>query len=115
MKPDDVLRRLVAIFPAFGPYWDRDDLFREADGSFTFCGVFAVFSSFVRESAERLPAASLGELGQFLDECMREPGNELDTSTATCFLENIQGEPADRILREFLNGNALRFLQQFER
>ena len=111
--PEDVVQRLVAVFPAFGPYWAADDLFK-TDGAFTFCGVFSTFSFFVRDEFERLPVGSLRALGEFLEECMAEPGSEIDNAAATCFLENLSGEPLSPVLKAFLTGNPLRFFEQFD-
>ena len=113
-SPDDVVRRLVTMFPAFGPYWASDDSFRTDDGAFTFCGVFATFTHFFRDSFERLSVGSLQALGEFLEECMAEPGSEIDTAAATCFLEHVTGEPLSPVLKTHLKGNPLRFFDQLD-
>ena len=112
--PGDLLRRLVGIFPAFGAWWDSDDTFRADDGGFTFCGVFMSFSHIFRDAFEQLTVASLRALGELLEECMREPHSDLDTAAATCFLENVTGEPLSPVLKVFLSGNALHFFEQFD-
>jgi hypothetical protein len=42
LSPQAILEHLVALFPGFAGVWDDPaNLFREKDGSFTPCGVFA--------------------------------------------------------------------------
>ena len=112
--PDDVRRRLVTLFPAFGPFWESYDLFETEDGAFTHCGVFMTFTHFFRDAFEGLPVGSLRALGEFLEECMAEPGSDIDTAAATCFLENVTGEPLSPAFKAFLTGNPLRFFEQFD-
>lgn len=112
--PADVLQRLVAIFPAFSTYWRSEDSFRADDGAFTFCGVFSTFTWYFRDSFEQLSVAALREVGQFLEECMVEPNSEIDTAAATCFLENVHGEPMAPVLKVFLTGNALQYFEQLD-
>jgi hypothetical protein len=114
MAPTDVLQRLVSIFPAFGAYWQSDDTFKAGDAAFTYCGVFASFTHWFRESFDQLPAASLRALGEFVGECMKEPNSDIHTAAAACFLENVTGEPLSPKFKAFLSGNALRFFEQFD-
>ena len=114
MTPAEVLHQLVTLFPGFRPYWEAEDSFRSDDGTFTFCGVFATYTWYFKESFRDLSAASLHALGEFLEECMADPNDELDTAAATCFLENLAGEPPARVLQPFLAGNALQYLEQLD-
>jgi hypothetical protein len=93
MIPSDVKAKLVAMFPEFVPYWDSSgNHFRDDDGSYTLCGVFAQFSHFVRERFSSLSPSELGELGRFIEQCMERPGSDLANAAATCLLENVAGE-----------------------
>jgi hypothetical protein len=111
-----ILKRLIALFPGFAEYWERsDNCFRNDDGSFTRCGVFAAFSHFFCEKYEELPKDELAELGQFLSECMESSDRRLADAAGTCFLENVAGERFDRDFREHLSGEALRFYSYWSR
>jgi hypothetical protein len=111
MTPQALLDRLVALFPDFRAYWDdAGNCFSEDDGSFTLHGVFAEFTHFFRERHAVLPAEQVAALGKFVSECMA-PANDgpLDNAAATCFVENIAGEPSDRELSPHLTGEARRY------
>ena len=115
MTPDSFLSRLFEIFPDFAAQWSSpDDLFREDDGAFTYCGVFAEFGAFFREHYRRFPKPQLAELSTLLDECMSEDGSEINTAASTCFLENVAGEPFSRNFGEYLRGTPARYFAQFD-
>jgi hypothetical protein len=110
MTAQDILDRLVALFPEFAAVWDRpDNCFRDDDGSFTSCGVFAEFSHYFRERYDQFPPARVAELGRFVTECVTGPDRELADAAATCFLENVAGERFSRDFRRHLRGEALRW------
>jgi hypothetical protein len=93
MTSDEVLHKLVAILPGFGPFWDSlENGSRDDDSSFTLYGPFTECSHFVREQYETLTNGRLDKLGSFIGECMTPPGTELDNVAATCFLENLAGQ-----------------------
>jgi hypothetical protein len=113
MTPQDLLDRLTALFPDFRAYWDDPgNCFRDDDGPYTLHGVFAEFTGFFRERHAVLPHDRIAALGTFVSECMA-PANDgpLDNAAATCFVENIAGEPYDRELSSHLTGEARRYWQ----
>ena len=111
MSPSQVLASLTSIFPEFGTYWNSaDNLFREEDGSFTHCGVFAEFSHFVRERFTSLSPVQLDALGHFVEACMQHQPSDLDTAVATCFLENVTSEIFTPALASHLGSRAVGFL-----
>ena len=113
MTPQGLLDRLVALFPDFRAYWDDPgNCFRDDEGSFTLHGVFAEFTGFFRGRHAALPADRIAALGAFVSECMA-PADDgpLDNAAATCFVENIAGEPCDRELSPHLTGEARRYWQ----
>ncbi|HET7004832.1 MAG TPA: hypothetical protein VFK65_05020 [Candidatus Binatia bacterium] len=116
MTAQQLLDRLTKLFPGFESYWDDpENCFREDDGSFTVCGVFSEFSSFFREHFVEFPVHSLSRFGDFVTECMSGSSIELDDATATCFLENVAGEPFSSAFRRFLKGPALKFYEEVDR
>ena len=113
MTPQALLDRLVALFPDFRAYWvDPGNSPRDEDGSFTLHGVFVEFTGFFRDRHAALPADRIAALGAFVSECMA-PADDgpLDNAAATCFVENIAGEPCDRELSPHLTGEARRYWQ----
>ena len=111
MTPRALLDRLVALFPDIRAYWDDPgNCPRDEDGSFTLHGVFAEFTGFFRGRHAALPADRIAALGAFVSECMA-PADDgpLDNAAATCFVENIAGEPCDRELSPHLTGEAKRY------
>jgi hypothetical protein len=115
MTPDELVARLVGLFPEFAEQWNAPgNLFREDDGSFTACGAFAEFSHFVHDRYEELPDERLQALGWILAECMADPESDLDEATATCFLENVAAERFHEDFKRFLIGRPLEFYAQFD-
>jgi hypothetical protein len=111
MTPQALLERLVTLFPDFRAYWDDPgNCFRD-DGSFTLHGVFAEFTGFFRERHAVLPADRVAALGAFVSECMAPFDSPLDNAAATCFVENISGEPCERELSPHLVREARRYWQ----
>jgi hypothetical protein len=115
MTAVDLRAKLVSLFPEFAVQWDSpENVFRESDGSFSVCGLFAEFSHFVRDRSASLTPPTLDELGLLLESCLDERDPELDAAAATCFLENISGEEFTRALSSHLGPKARSFLAQFE-
>jgi hypothetical protein len=113
MTPDELVARLVGLFPDFADVWDDpDNASRDDDGSFTLCAVFSELSHYVRERYEELPPARLQGLGWMLAECMAEPDSELDEAAATCFLENVAAERFHHDFESYLLGRPLEFYAQ---
>jgi hypothetical protein len=112
MTAPEVYQKLVAMFPDFAEWWDDPgNCFREADGSFTNCGVFAEFSHYVRERFGHLPASSLAELGRFIEQCVESP--ELENAAATCFVENVAGEQFTPVLATHFGRRAREILSYY--
>jgi hypothetical protein len=113
MTPQALLDRFVALFPDLRAFWDdAGNYSRNDDGSFTLHGVFAQLTDFFRERHAALPPDRVAALAAFVSECMA--GNDdgpLDNAAATCFVENIAGEPCDRELAPHLTGEAKRYWQ----
>jgi hypothetical protein len=115
LTPDELIARLVGLFPDFAEQWNApDNLSREDDGSFTICGAFSEFSHYVCERYEHLPVERLQALGWILAECMADPDSDLDEAAATCFLENVAAERFHEDFKRFLIGRPLEFYAQFD-
>jgi len=79
MTPDELVGRLVQLFPDFAAHRDEaENLADEDEEGPTLCGAFSEFSDYFRERYEELPPARLQALGWVLAECMAEPDSELD-------------------------------------
>ncbi len=110
----DVLDGLTQIFPDFTSYWRSEgDIFREQDGTFTPCGLFLVFTGFVRGHYGRFNPEVIDALVIYLEECMDWSKLDLHNDVATCFLENLTDEPFSEDLRSHLRGRALEYFSQF--
>ena len=103
--------RLADLLPGFAAHWSKgDSLFLADDGSFTVHGVFAECSHFVRENYRTLPAAATAGLSSFVSDCLEgRYGPEADNAAATCFLENLAGEPFHQAFAEQLRPAAKKF------
>jgi hypothetical protein len=91
----DTLGRLL---PGFCSHWAKgDSLFITPSGEFTVHGVFAECSHFVRENFDSMPPETVQGLAEFLSDCLEgKAGADFDSAAATCFLENLAGEPFHR-------------------
>jgi hypothetical protein len=73
------------------------------------CTEFSASSRFFRERHEALASDRVAALGEFVSECMASSQAELGNAAATCFVENIAGEPCDCELARHLTGEARRY------
>jgi hypothetical protein len=113
MTPDELVERLVQLFPDFAVHRDEAEPLENEDDAPTLCGAFTEFSDFFRERYEELPELRLQALGWVLAECMAEPDSELDEATATCFLENVAAERFHADFERFLIGRPLELYAQW--
>jgi hypothetical protein len=113
LTPHQLLDCLIAIMPDFAEQWaSPDNLFRDDDRSFSYCGVFADCSHYVRNNFERLTSGQRTSLADLIEQCMSRPGTEIDTAAATCFLENLVGEPFSLEWKACLSGRAAEFVRR---
>ena len=113
MTPDELVGRLVELFPDFAAHRDEaESASHEADDP-TLCGAFTEFSDYFRERYEEPPPTHLQALGWVLAECMAEPDSELEEAAATCFLENVAAERFHADFERFLIGRPLEYYAQF--
>jgi hypothetical protein len=111
MAANDLLERLFSRFPEFAQQWnDPDNLFRNDDGSFTEWGVFSEFALYIRDNYQSLQLQDLQLLALWIEENLAAEAEPVSNAVATCFLENLAGEPAIEYLKRFLGVRARRFL-----
>lgn len=114
LEPEELLARLLTLFPDFRAHWeDADNDEREPDGSFTLHGAFAAFSVFFCERYESLPPERLQGLAWLLLECMADPDSPLDEAAAGGFLENVAVERFHSDFERYLIGRPLEFYAQW--
>ena len=114
MPPEELLARLVALFPDFAAHWDDpENDAHEPDGSFTLHDAFAEFSVYFSEQYEALAPERLQALSWLLLECMADPDSDLDEAAATGFLENVAGERFHSDFERYLIGRPLEFYAQW--
>ena len=110
MTAADILDRIIARFPDFAGAWNSpDNCFREDDGTFNRCGVFAEFSHYFRDRYEQFSSTQIAEVGQLVTECVASSDQDLSSAAALCFLENVAAERFSPDFKRHLNGEALRF------
>ena len=113
--PQDTLRCLVQLFPAFDAYWRADDNdFVLADGYFTHHGLFLEFTNFFRENSATFGHDELRKFTDAVNSWFGGASESLDNAVATCFLEGIAGEPSALRLKPLLSQPALAYLAQWE-
>ena len=99
LTPNAKFDDIVGIFPDFKEYWESEgDHFRTDDGSFTFHGLFAVLSHYVRDNYSQMSEGKRAELFRFIEACISngEADGEIVDAIHTCFLENLSDDiPAE--------------------
>jgi hypothetical protein len=113
MTPDELVDRLVELFPDFAAHREETEDVPGAEDASTLCGAFTEFSDYFRERYEELAPTRLQALGWVLAECMAEPDSELDEAAATCFLENVAAERFHADFERFLIGRPLEYYAQW--
>jgi hypothetical protein len=113
MTPDELVGRLVELFPDFAAHRDEAESVAGQDDAPSLCGAFTEFSEYFRERYEELPPTRLQALGWVLAECMADPDSELDEAAATCFLENVAAERFHADFERFLIGRPLEYYAQW--
>jgi hypothetical protein len=115
--PTEFLRAIISMFPEFEEFWEKEgDIFREGDGSFTYHGLFAVFSHYVRAYYGQMAEGEKGKLFHFIETCMSEEGgsDEVGNAVHTCFIENLAGDlPPDEV-RKYVRPNALKAFKHYD-
>jgi len=111
MSPSMTADTLGKLLPGFSTHWAKgDSLFISSSGEFSVHGVFAECSHFVRENFDSLPPQAVRGLAAFLSDCLEgNAGPNLHNAAATCFLENLAGEPFHKVLANQLRPAARRF------
>jgi len=90
--PIEYLHAIVRVFPEFEEFWEKEgDAFREDDDSFTYHGLFAVFSHYVRACYSRMAEGEKETLFHFIEACMLASG-EVGNAVHRCFIENLAGD-----------------------
>ncbi len=111
MPAIDLLERIVSRFPEFAAQWNAsDNLYRDDDGTFTECGVFSEFSAYFRDSYLSHSADDLQHLAMWIEQYLADEALPESDAVATCFLENLSGEPAIERIKPFLGVRARSYL-----
>ena len=95
MSPSMTADALSKLVPGFGSHWAKgDSLFIDSSGGFTTHGVFSECSHFLRDNFNSLSLDNVQALASFVSDCLEgKHGADADNAAATCFLENLAGEP----------------------
>ena len=113
MEAVNPVQTLKAIFPAFERSWDQS-LFNAPGEQAAAHGVLAEFSHFYRANYQSFTSSQLQQLSGALNNWLGGPDDELDNAVATCFLENVAGEPCVEPLQPLLKSSARQFLRSWK-
>jgi hypothetical protein len=115
--PTDLLRAIVGMFPEFEEYWGKEgDIFREADGSFSYHGLFAVFSHFVRGGYKQMSEVEKERVFRLVEICMSKEGGtgEVGNAVQTCFIENLAGDLPPGEVRRYAGPEAVKAFSYYD-
>src|SRR5687767_7595891 len=105
MTKSELEKLLISLFPRFEGYWDKEDIHREDDRSFTAHGLMSSFFFYYKDNFENF---NQDELQKFCNEIEKivasDPDDKLDTANAICtsFLELIVGNKEGKALEPYL-------------
>lgn len=96
---------LISIFPGFQQYWDKEDIHREEDGTFTPHGIMSSFFFYYKENYKNFSADVLREFSNEIEKIVAsDPNDTSDVANAICtsFLEMIAGEEEGKVIEPYL-------------
>jgi hypothetical protein len=104
-----VLEDFIHVLPDFATYWAApDNLFREKDGTYTACGVFACLADFLRENATSLSAGDWRSVGDLIEKYFAA-GEEMRGVLGACLIENMQFEKCSQLFSSHVSEGILRY------
>lgn len=115
--PKDILDAIVVIFPNFKQYWESEgDIYRDDGGSFTFHGLFAVFSHYIREHYSEICGDKREELFRFVEACIseKEDFDGIGNAVHTCFIENLAGDLPAGEVRQYMKPMTLKIFNYYD-
>ena len=105
---EELLADFIRILPAFDVYWPSpDNLFREDDGSYTPCGVFAAASTYIRENSGQLSQAQWRNLGHLVVKYFNA-GEDMRGVLGACLVENLEFEACSKAFSDHVDPAILR-------
>ena len=106
----EILSQLTGVFPSFLNAWAGSP-FNTRDEAPRYHAVLAAFSHYFRDSYASFSRAQLQQLAWALNGWFADPDSDLGNATATCFLENVAGEPCVQQLTPLLQESARKFMR----
>lgn len=100
-------------FPTFLAYLSSHAAFADNQGRLSYAGLWADLSHWLRDNTTLPPERSLQWLGSHVSVCHGSDDGEISTAVATCFLENIAGEPAGARLAPYLSVEARSYMSKW--
>ena len=92
--------------PEFADIWnDPDNCFRNDDGSFTFGGVLAEFSHYVRDNYRKVTRTQWQLIANVIESAAVDNNAELRNAINSIFVENLVYETFTNELRNMLGPN----------
>jgi hypothetical protein len=110
-SPQETLRQLCAIFPAFEASWAEEDATPEdglVDGVYYEWSHHAVlrnFLGYVATDRESFTPKQLRALGEWINRAVTDD-DDLENAVSTCFLEHARQVHIDRVLGPYLSSKA---------
>lgn len=112
-RPQETLRQLCAIFPAFEAAWAEEGAPPEdglVDGVYYEWSHHAILSDFLEFFAKNHASFSeqqLRAVGEWINDAVFD-GGDLENAVSTCFLEHTRGVRINRTLQPYLSPEAKR-------
>ncbi len=116
MNKSELESLLISIFPGFQQYWDKEDINREEDGTFTPHGIMSSFFFYYKENYKNFSADMLRKFGNEIEKIVAsDPNDTSDVANAICtsFLEMIAGEEEGKVIEPYLGKACKEFYSQW--
>lgn len=115
MTPQQLLDRILRLFPGFSKSWHSDqNLYISDRGEFTCSGVFAQLTSYYRDDCYSWSPTALEDLASLLEDCLMSLRSDEGTAAATCFLENIAGDKEEECIFSYLGPRSHTFMKTWK-
>ncbi len=110
-KSAQLVERIDAILPGFriDCLSGDENMHLGEDGSITVHGVWSFCSGWIRDRLAGMTRAQTRALAELLNSQVGGDDGDLDNAAATCFLENLAGDPGTDRLRKMLRAEAARY------
>jgi hypothetical protein len=104
-SPNELVNRLVEIFPAFADEWDEGEGLGYGKATFTYHTVFLTFGPLCYRYLAEASAKEIEDFCTLINDAV-ESGGSLENAVSTCFLEHASQLGVRKLIKRHLSATA---------